>query len=297
MADKTGIEWTDATWNPVRGCSRVSPGCVHCYAETFTRRFAGPGQHYEGLVNLDTGRWSGVMQESPHMLDQPLRWKRPRTIFVNSMSDLFHKGISSDYIAACFGVMSATQRHRYQILTKRPEQMLAWSRGVQPHMCIQHAAEVITANVSAQVKKGRRKLHTTVDKQVSLLQATVADSWPLPNVWMGTSVEDEKRKDRIDILRQVPATIRFLSIEPLLEDLGELNLDGIDWVIVGGESGPGARRMLGEWVRNIRDQCVEQKTPFFFKQWGAFNEAGVRVGKKEAGKILDDRTWSEMPNA
>lgn len=234
MGDNSGIEWTDATWNPVRGCTKVSPGCKHCYAETFAERWRGtPGHPYEQGFDL---------RLVPESLNLPLRWKRPRTIFVNSMSDLFHEDVPDTYIGEVFAVMEAAGHHRFQVLTKRADR---------------------------------------------LAELAVLLPWPT-NVWMGVSIESADYVDRIDRLREVPATVRFLSIEPLLGPLPNLSLRGIHWVIVGGESGPGARAMDPGWASDIRDQCLVAGVPFFFKQWG-----GVR--KKEAGRELEGRTWDEMP--
>jgi protein gp37 len=236
MSDKSSIEWTDATWNPVRGCTKVSPGCKHCYAETFAERFRGvPGHPFEQGFDL---------RLIPEALDRPRRWKRSRLVFVNSMSDLFHQDVPMAFIEQVFDVMAATERHQFQLLTKRPERAVA----VAP------------------------RLHFA------------------PNIWMGVSVENADYTWRVDQLRRVPARIRFLSIEPLLGPIDDLRLTGIDWVIVGGESGAGARAMPPEWVRSIRDQCLAAGTPFFFKQWG-----GVR--KSARGRELDGRTWDEMPPA
>jgi protein gp37 len=238
MAERSAIEWTDATWNPVTGCTKVSPGCKHCYAETFAERWRGiPGHPYE--QGFDLRLW-------PERLGLPLRWKSPRMIFVNSMSDLFHEEVPDEYIDRVFETMAAAPRHTFQVLTKRADRLAAW-----------HAE--------------RPAVHG------------------LNNVWLGVSVEDRRYGlPRIPSLRSVRAAVRFLSVEPLLEDLGELPLAGIDWVIVGGESGPGARPMRREWVESIRDQCLATNVPFFFKQWG-----GVR--KKETGRRLGGRTWDGLP--
>ena len=237
---RSKIEWTDATWNPVTGCTQISPGCAHCYAKTFAERFRGvPGHPYEHGFEP---------QLRPERLDQPLRWTKPRTIFVNSMSDLFHEAVPDSYIHKVFEVMQAADQHRYQVLTKRAERL-----------------------------------------------AQLAPSLPWPDhIWMGVSVENQRWTSRIAPLRGTPAAIKFLSCEPLLGPL-ELDLDGIDWVIAGGESGPGARPMHPDWVRAVRDQCLESGTPFFFKQWGAHNRQGQRVGKKRAGRFLDRRKWNGMP--
>ena len=237
---KSPIEWTDATWNPVTGCTEISPGCAHCYAKTFAERFRGvPGHPYENGFDL---------QLRPERLEQPLRWKKPRTIFVNSMSDLFHEAVSDDYIQQVFEVMASVERHRFQVLTKRSARL-----------------------------------------------AELAPLLPWPsNVWMGVSVENQRFAGRVDDLRRVPAAVRFLSCEPLLGDL-ELDLQDIHWVIAGGESGPGARAMEPEWIRRVRDQCAGAHVPFFFKQWGAHDSDGHRVGKKKAGRCLDGLYFNAIP--
>lgn len=239
MSDHSSIEWTDATLNPTRGCTKISPGCAHCYAETFAERFRGvPGHPYEQGFDL---------RLVPQKLLDPLRWAEPKMIFVDSMSDLFHEGIPDVYIMTFARVMELAPWHTYQVLTKRSRRMR------------------------------------------DLLQTKLRNPAQARNVWWGVSVENrEHGKPRIDHLREAPAAIRFLSIEPLLEDLGELNLSGVSWVIVGGESGPGARPIDANWVRSIRDQCLESGVKFFFKQWG-----GTR--KKRNGRILDDRTYDESP--
>ena len=242
MSDKSSIEWTEATWNPVTGCDQVSPGCAHCYAKTFAERFEGvPGHPYEVGFALTLRR---------ERLEQPLQWTRPRTIFVNSMSDLFHEGVPLDYVRQIFEVMRAADWHTFQVLTKRSERL-----------------------------------------------AELAEELPWPdNVWMGVSVENQRWTTRIDNLRSVPAAVRFLSCEPLLGPL-ELDLRGIRWVIVGGESGPRARPMKPEWARSIREQCGDAGVAFFFKQWGAHDESGVRRSKKANGRRLDGREWSQVPLA
>jgi protein gp37 len=234
MADGSTIEWTDATWNPVRGCTKVSPGCKHCYAETLAERFRGvPGHPFEHGFDL---------QLIPSALELPLRWRASRRIFVNSMSDLFHDDVPATYIRRVFGVMKRASHHQYQVLTKRSERMARFA-----------------ANIEIP-----------------------------PQVWMGVSVENQKYTTRIDDLRRVEASVRFLSVEPLLGPIEDLDLTGIHWVIVGGESGHGARPMDPAWVRSIRDQCVASNVKFFFKQWG-----GVR--KHVTGRLLDGRTWDHMP--
>lgn len=241
MSEHSGIEWTEATWNPVTGCTKVSPGCAHCYAETFAERFRGvPGHPYE--QGFDLKLW-------PERLELPLKWRRPRLVFVNSMSDLFHEDIPVGFIAQVFDTMRRAEQHTFQVLTKRPER-----------------ARLLAAELP----------------------------WP-SNVWMGVSVENQRWVTRIAHLRELPAAVKFLSCEPLLGPL-RLDLNGIDWVIVGGESGHRARPMGVAWAREIRDQCLGAGVPFFFKQWGAHNEASVRVGKRDAGRILDGRTWDELPS-
>jgi protein gp37 len=239
MANNSKIEWTDATWNPVRGCTKISPGCAHCYAETFAERFRGvPGHPYEQGFDL---------RLVPEKLEEPLRWKSSKMVFVNSMSDLFHADVPDEYISAVAEIMVRANRHTYQVLTKRSERM------------------------------------------ASLLQTKLQFAAEQPHIWWGVSVEN--RADglpRIDHLRSAPAGIRFLSVEPLLEDLGPLDLTDIHWVIAGGESGGRARPMKKEWVIRLRDQCRIQGIAFFFKQWGGFQKA-------KNGRVLDGRTYDEFP--
>lgn len=231
---KSAIEWTESTWNPVTGCSKVSPGCKHCYAERMAKRLKAMGQpNYERGFQVATHE---------HTLELPLGWKRPQMVFVNSMSDLFHDKVPDAFIRRVFDVMRWASWHTFQVLTKRAERM----------------------------EKLGKKLN-----------------WPA-NVWMGVSVESPKYLYRLDHLRGTPARVRFVSFEPLLEALGKIDLDDIHWVIVGGESGPGARPMDPAWVTEIRDQCNRAEVPFFFKQWGGTN-------KKKAGKLLEGRSWNEMP--
>lgn len=290
MSDKSSIEWTDATWNPVRGCKKISPGCKHCYAETFAERFRGvPGHAYEQGFDPRT---------VPDMLDQPLRWKRPRMVFTNSMSDLFLADFPNEYIAAVFAVMAGAKRHTFQVLTKRAERLPEWfawldeaQRGYahgRLGVCSEHLTTYAGEDVSERAWRAQILGHHGAEEPTSIGDAT-AWPWPLPNVWMGVSVEDRKYGlPRIEHLRRIPAAVRFLSVEPLLEDLGTVDLSGIHWVIVGGESGAGARSMAREWVTSLREQCAAAGVKFFFKQWG-----GVR--KKAAGRELDGRTWDEMP--
>jgi protein gp37 len=233
---QSSIEWTESTWNPVTGCDKISPGCKHCYAEVMARRLQGMGQaNYQNGFGLTL---------QPHMLERPLQWKKPQTIFVNSMSDLFHKDVPLEFIARVFDVMRRASWHQFQVLTKRAERL--------------------------------------EDVSSSLF-------WP-ENVWMGVSVESSTYCSRIDRLRRTPARVRFLSLEPLLGPLPDLDLTGIDWVIVGGESGRSARPMDERWVLDIQDQCRVARVAFFFKQWGGRN-------KKRAGRTLSGRTWDEMPAA
>jgi protein gp37 len=234
MATNSPIEWTDATWNPVTGCDKISPGCKHCYAEKMAQRLLAMGQkNYRNGFELTL---------QPHMLDVPLHWKKPKQIFVNSMSDLFHDDVPLQYIQRVFDVMNEAYWHQYQVLTKRAERL---------------------EELAPKLK------------------------WA-PHIWMGVSVESEKYLYRIDHLRKTRAHVKFLSLEPLLGPLKRMNLRGIDWAIVGGESGFGARPMDVEWVIDIRDQCLEGGVNFFFKQWGG-------VQKKKTGRTLEGRTWDEMP--
>lgn len=234
MAANSSIEWTEATWNPVTGCNKVSPGCKNCYAERMANRLAAMGQPRYA------NRFKVTLQED--LIELPLTWKRPRTVFVNSMSDLFHKDVPDSFIEACFSVMNTASQHTFQVLTKRPERVreiahrLAWGS----------------------------------------------------NIWMGTSVENAEYSWRSKAIARVPAAVRFLSVEPLLGPIPRLPLANIDWVIVGGESGPGSRPVELEWIRSIRDRCLSRQVPFFFKQWGGTN-------KKRTGRKLDGRFWDQMP--
>jgi protein gp37 len=236
----TAIEWTDETWNPVTGCDRVSPGCDNCYAETLTKRW--PKAFPNGFA----------VTLHPDRLDQPLRWRKPRRVFVNSMSDLFHPDIPDLFVGQVFDRMETATAHTFQVLTKRPQRM----------------AQVMS---EWDTRVGRYE-------------------WPLRNVWLGTSIESDRYTFRADHLRRTPAAVRFLSLEPLLGPLPSLDLTGIDWVIVGGESGPGHRPIDPDWVRDLRDRCVTAEVPFFFKQWGGRTP-------KAGGRELDGRTWDEYPEA
>ncbi len=255
MSDKSAIEWTDSTWNPVTGCTKISPGCKNCYAERFAERWRGTPNHpYE--QGFDLRLW-------PDRLRYPLEWKKPRMIFVNSMSDLFHKDVPDEFVLGVFAVMYEARQHVFQVLTKRPERMLAW-----------------------------------FEKHYSANSNLFGGKKVPKHIWLGASVESEAYAGRIDYLKKVPAEVRFLSVEPLLGpvNLTTQRLRGIHWVIVGGESGPGARPMNPMWAKNLRDQCRKSKVPFFFKQWGAYNDQGQRKTKKAAGRILDGRTWDELPS-
>jgi protein gp37 len=324
MSATTGIEWTDATWNPVTGCTEVSPGCQHCYARTFAERWRGiPGHHFEHGFDV---------QLRPDRLRLPLSWRRPRRVFVNSMSDLFHKDVPDDYIAAVFAVMALAERHTFQVLTKRHDRM----RSLLSSRSFGHLVATV----------GRE--HLIGCQRDWLRVGAMLGGEPLPNVWLGVSVEDQRWADiRIPALLETPAAVRFLSCEPLLGpvDLSpwvgpwlagrvyastEEFLTALanvpaghtpDWVIVGGESGQHARPTDPAWVRSLRDQCTTVGVPFFFKQWGEWTPAGFgigafaaperligeplddlghrqivrRVGKKAAGRELDGRTWDELP--
>lgn len=253
---ETQIEWTDATWNPVAGCSIVSAGCTHCYAMEMARRLeAMDVAKYVGLTRRSGGRaiWNGVVREDENALVIPLRWRKSRKIFVNSMSDLFHESVSDAFILKVWQVMRETPHHHYQILTKRPERMAEF---------------------------------------VSTLVRDV-----LPNVWLGTSIENAEVVRRIDHLRAVPAVIRFLSFEPLIGPVGDVDLSGIHWAIVGGESGRSARPIREEWIDEIHAQCEEHETAFFFKQWGTWGKDNKRRSKKANGREYRGKTWDEMPTA
>lgn len=234
MALKSSIEWTESTWNPITGCTKISPGCKNCYADRMAKRLQAMGSpNYKNGFKLSL---------HDHVLELPLSWKKPQTIFVNSMSDLFHKNVPLEFILKVFEVMNEASWHRFQVLTKRSDRLLELNNKL---------------------------------------------SWS-ENIWMGVSVENQDYTYRIDDLRKTNATIKFLSVEPLIGPIKKLNLGNINWVIVGGESGPKARPMEEEWVKTIRDECVKQKTPFFFKQWGG-------IQKKKNGRELEGRTWDQMP--
>ena len=247
MSDKSAIEWTNATWNPVTGCTRVSPGCDHCYAMTFAERFRGvPNHPYE--QGFDLKLW-------PERLELPSQWKKPRRIFVNSMSDLFHQDVPDDFILDVFATMVKSDQHIYQVLTKRPSRLVNTS-----------LTEKITQRI---------------------YQLTGNQNWPA-HIWLGVSVETIGYAWRVDALRKIPAAIRFISAEPLLGPLDDLKLDSIHWLISGGESGAGHRPCNPDWVRTLRDKCIAQEVAFFHKQWGGRTP-------KVGGRLLDGRTWDEFP--
>lgn len=252
---ETQIEWTDSTWNPVAGCSVMSAGCTNCYAMEMARRLEAMGvSKYTGLTRQSGKRtvWRGLVREDRAALDIPYRWRKPRKIFVNSMSDLFHDEVSTSFILDVWKVMKETPQHNYQILTKRPERM----------------ARIVSTDIGE----------------------------VLPNVWLGTSVESADVRSRIDFLRTVPASIRFISFEPLIGSVGKIDLFGIHWAIVGGESGKSARPIREEWIDEIHDQCLDSETVFFFKQWGAWGKDNKRRSKKANGREYRGRTWDDMPS-
>jgi protein gp37 len=246
MATTTAIEWTDVTWNPTTGCRKVSPGCDHCYAAVLAKRLkAMRNPRYQ--TDGPDGEGFGLALH-PDKIDEPLGWRKPRRVFVNSMSDLFHPAVPAPFLRRVFDVMRVCEQHRFQILTKRPARM------------------------------------------ARVVPVLLGEEEPPANVWLGASVESHEYRHRIDDVRSTPAAVRFLSLEPLLGPLPDLHLAEIDWVIVGGESGPGHRPVDVEWIRDIRDQCLASGVAFFFKQWGGRTP-------KAGGRVLDGRTWNEMPDA
>lgn len=323
MGDATKIEWTEATWNPIRGCTRVSEGCRNCYAERVAARFNGPGQPYHGLVERTAkgARWTGKVMLVESVLDQPLRWAWPRMIFVNSMSDLFHEAVPDEWIDRIFAVMAMAPQHTFQVLTKRPERMRSY---------LEHA------------RARCRSWRSPFGSGRVFDPFAPGSPLPLPNVWLGVSAEDQATADkRVLALLLTPASVRFVSAEPLIGPIdfrairwsdvaamdaltGEVRQGSLpplvpwpgrflDWIIVGGESGPGARPMLPDWARSIRDQCAAAHVPFFFKQWGEFAPPSYarvdssgrewvefrdmhRVGKARAGRLLDGAEHNGMPS-
>lgn len=322
-----GIVWTNQTWNPLRGCSRVSLGCMNCYAEAQAARFCGAGQPYEDTINPETKRWNGTIKLVHDKLTEPLRWKRPRMVFVNSMSDLFHEDVPDEYIDKVFAVMALAKQHTFQVLTKRPERMLEYLKSLGRH----HEVD----RVSLEAKK--------INTETGFHYTMTSNGWALPNVWIGVTIENQEAADeRIPLLLQTPAAVRWISVEPLL---GPVNLErplpgpdlqqgggasicqpwmiqgGIDWVVVGGESGHNARPMHTDWARSLRDQCAAAGVPFLFKQHGEWRGGGkgwhlskpvtggvqfhkwedgsisIREGKKSAGRLLDGVQHDGYPEA
>ena len=342
MSDNTKIEWTDSTWNPLVGCSRVSDGCTNCYAEGIAYRFREQPGPFLGTARWVNGHptWTGKVNLNPRVLLQPWRWSRGRRIFVNSMSDLFHESVPFETIALIFFLMSVTTRHTYQVLTKRPQRMIdffEWclTKNDPDDLAfgINNTGDVGRFANSLMDDRISDSMHHPVLSELgwewktrNTTNGTIGydncgPGWPYENVWLGVSVENqETAEERIPLLLQTPAAVRFLSCEPLL---GPLNLTGglgvmgapgdVDWVIGGGESGRNAHPMHSSWIRSLRDQCVNANVPFFFKQWGEWTGPGFsfpdndptairedevaryRVGKKAAGRELDGRTWDEMP--
>jgi protein gp37 len=251
---ETQIEWTDSTWNPVAGCSIVSAGCANCYAMEMARRLEAMGiDKYKDLTRKNAKKtlWNGTVKEDTNSLSIPYNWKKPRKIFVNSMSDLFHEGVSDNFILSVWKVMRETPRHNYQILTKRPQRMVDF-----------------VTNIAQEI---------------------------LPNVWLGTSIENKDVVERINFLKLVPASIRFISFEPLIGSVGEIDLENIHWAIVGGESGKSARPVKEEWIDEIYQLCLKYDVSFFFKQWGAWGKDNKRRSKKINGREYRGQVWDEMP--
>lgn len=288
MGAKTGISWTDHTWNFFRGCSKVSAGCDNCYAITVAHRYDYAGGPYEGLTKMQNGRpnWTGRVMTVPAHLDDPWRWPQPSLIFTNSMADVFHPAISDDDIAAMWAVMAAVPRHRYQVLTKRPERMQDMMYSPEFHRSVRQRAEIAI----------NRRFHdltrpASVKARHEHQAALYAQPWPLPQVWLGVSAENQTTADqRLPILMETPAAVRFLSAEPLLgpiELTDYLYPRGLDWVITGGESGPGYRAMDPAWARDVRDRCVAAGVAYYHKQG-----SGLWSGRDRA---LDGRVWDEFP--
>jgi protein gp37 len=298
MSDKTGIEWTDATWNPTTGCDQVSPGCDNCYALSMAKRLKAMGSpRYRKDGDSKTSGPGFGLTMHPDALDQPLRWTKPRRIFVNSMSDLFHKDVTDEFLARVFAVMASAPQHTFQVLTKRHARMKSLLNSEDFRSAVEQAVVDLVGYPAA---------------DDVLDPIPLRPFWPLTNVWLGVSVEDQHWANlRIPALLHTPAAVRFLSCEPLLGPVsfrwapwvpwingGHLDgLTGVDWIIVGGESGAGSRPMHADWARTIRDQSVEAGVAFHFKQWGSHDEQGEPVHKKTAGRELDGRTWDEYPMA
>lgn len=293
MGDNTKIEWSDASWNPIRGCTMVSKGCELCYAMTQAHRFSGEGQPYEGLTRVSGGRgvWNGKIMLVPEKLNQPLRWERPRKIFVNSMSDLHHENVPLNYVATVYGIMTAARQHQFQVLTKRPQRMLEffdWLHNkIWPETSPGGYRDFLCSTAATALADGSDGDQD--DWFWKLRSMCCPTDWPIPNIWLGTSVEDQETADeRVPILAKVPAKIRFLSVEPLLGPLTlPHELKGIQWVIVGGESGPGARPCKEEWVAHIIDQCQNYGVPVFFKQKGTVWALECGAKHPKGGDIND----------
>jgi protein gp37 len=275
MSDKSAIEWTDSTWNPTTGCDRVSPGCAHCYALDLAARLKGMGQAaYQADGDPKTSGPGFALTLHPDRLAIPFTWSTPRRVFVDSMSDLFHPAVPDEYLDRVFAVMALAGQHSFQVLSKRPERMRAYMTSIAP--CGPRQGEIQREIAIRRLARGHGRVTETI-------------VWPLPNVWVGTSVENRRWTTRIGELRATPAAVRFLSCEPLLGPLGELDLEGIGWVIVGGESGPVHRPIEADWIRSVRDQCAAAAVPFLFKQWGGRTS-------KSGGRTLDGRTHDEFPS-
>lgn len=325
-----GISWTDETWNPIRGCSRVSAGCQRCYAERVAARFSGVGQPYHGIARMvatahdeSTGeilrtvpQWTGDVSFIPSKLRVPLKWERPRRVFVNSMSDLFHEAVPHEWVDQIFAVMALCPQHTFQILTKRHHRM-------QDYVNLQKRITEAVDPIDNPVSRHMQNIISGERGRSARRRWGVPLSWPLPNVWLGVSVEDQKTADeRIPALMQSSAAIRWVSYEPALGPIdfyrGGFSLleymvsptgtvhEGIDWLVCGGESGPGARPMQLSWARSARDQCIESGVAYHFKQWGEWAPAAnhvdsghgngmMKIGKRKAGRLLDGREWNEFP--
>lgn len=328
VGDKTGISWTDSTWGPVRGCSRISPGCQNCYAERIAGRFSGPGKPFEGFVTLrrrhppppngsdgvrhpQTGQkvtgiraqWNGVVRLVPEHLVDPVRWRKPRRIFVSSMSDIFHEKLSNEAIAAIFGVMAACPQHTFQVLTKRAARAREWYAWLATEAASCNAGVGMTPAARCFVEAQRReptwKNGNKLLARHDAVGAACSAPWPLPNVWLGTSVENQDAADeRLRELAATPAAVRFVSCEPLLGELSLVDFfadvacrAGKTWIIAGCESGPGARRCDLAWLRSLRDQCAAADVPYFLKQATGLMRDGLGVG---AGSYLKGRVI-ELP--
>lgn len=280
MGDKTGIQWTDATWNPLRGCSRVSKGCTLCYAEKIAHRFSGPGEPYEGLISLGQKgpRWNGNIKLVPDKLADPIHWTKSRMVFVNSMSDLFHSGVSNEYIAAVFGIMAASSKHTFQVLTKRPERAKTWFDWV------------LSKTPSPAEYCAEEALKLTGRKEIK----SVINNWPLSNVWLGVSCENQETADRrIPILLACDASVKWVSYEPAIGPVNfSLWTNKLDWIVVGGESGPGARKFNWIWAKNVIQCASGTKTKIFVKQLGS-NPVLTGLGKTKLNnyKGSDPTEW------